>query len=305
MKRKKYEESDITARAGDSASTGRLALEFDGASHVYEGGIEALAGVNLKIRAGESVALCGANGSGKTTLLKLAAGLLAPSAGRVLLAGEALTRETRRSAFRKIGFLFQDAEDQLFCPTVRDDIAYGPRNLGLPKEEVEARVRQALKIMCIPHLADRPIHHLSNGEKKRAALAGLVAMEAPIMALDEPTSGLDPESARELVSYLHTLNREHGYTMLVATHDIGRVPEFAGRVLLLKDHGIFKDGRMEDVLTDIPLLRGAALEPPAITHYFYLLNGNGKAQDRRLPLTLAEAVKWREHREKGRGGIEE
>ena len=271
-------------------SSGRPAIEFDGVSHVYDGGIVALTGINLKISEGESVALCGPNGSGKTTLLKLATGLLAPADGRVLLAGDVLTPDARRNAFRKIGFLFQDAEDQLFCPTVREDVAFGPRNLGLPKAAVENRVRQGLDIMCIAHLADRPIHHLSNGEKKRAALAGLVAMQAPIMVLDEPTSGLDPASARELVTLLRTLNHEHGYTMLVATHDIGRVPEFAHRVLVLKDGGIFRDGRTEEVLTDIPSLKAAALEAPVITQYFYHVSG--KALGRTLPLTLADAVKW-------------
>ena len=270
--------------------TGRLAIEFDGVSHVYDGGIVALAAVSLKIYEGESVALCGPNGSGKTTLLKLATGLLAPAGGQVRLSGEALTPNTRPNAFRRIGFLFQDAEDQLFCPTVHDDIAYGPGNMGLPKDEVEARVRQALQIMGIAHLAERPIHHLSNGEKKRAALAGLVAMQAPIMVLDEPTSGLDPASARELVSLLQMLNHQHGYTMLVATHDIGRVPEFARRVLILKDGGIFKDGSTEKVLTDVSLLRMAALEPPVITQYFHLINGSGKVKRRPMPITLAEAV---------------
>lgn len=278
------------APPGKLGSSGRPVIEFDGVSHVYESGVVALTGISLKIREGESVALCGPNGSGKTTLLKLATGLLAPADGRVLLAGEALTPDTRRNAFRRIGFLFQDAEDQLFCSTVREDVAYGPGNLGLRKEEIADRVQQALAIMCIPHLADRPIHHLSNGEKKRAALAGLVAMQAPIMVLDEPTSGLDPAGARELVALLQMLNHEHGYTLLVATHDIGRVPEFARRVLILKDGGIFRDGSTAEVLTDIPLLKAAALEPPMITQYFYLLNG--KARGRTIPLTLAEAVKW-------------
>ena len=277
---------------GAIGTVGRPAIEFDGVSHVYDGGIAALTDIRLRICEGESVALCGPNGSGKTTLLKLATGLLAPAGGRILLAGDALTPPARRNAFRKIGFLFQDAEDQLFCPTVREDVGFGPRNLGLLKEDVAARVQEALKIMGITHLVDRPIHHLSNGEKKRAALAGLVAMEAPIMVLDEPTSGLDPASARELVALLRTLNHEHGYTMLVATHDIGRVPEFARRVLILKDGGIFKDGSTEEVLTDVPLLKAAALEPPVITQYFYLLNG--KARGRAIPLTLADAVKWHE-----------
>ena len=289
---------DPPTHADGGVPPGPTALEFDGVCHVYQGGIESLAGISLKIQRGESVALCGPNGSGKTTLLKLATGLLAPGSGRILLAGQALTPQARRNAFRKIGFLFQDAEDQLFCPTVRDDIAYGPKNLGLPREEVEARVERAMRIMSVSHLGDRPIHHLSNGEKKRAALAGLVAMEAPIMVLDEPTSGLDPASVRELISLLRMLNQEHGYTMLVATHDIGRVPEFAGRVLILKDGGIFKDGSTREVLTDIPLLKAAALEAPVITRYFYFLSGLGKAQGGTIPLTLSDAERLHERDDK-------
>lgn len=266
--------------------SGRPVLEFDNVSHAYGGGIRALAGVSLTIAAGEAVALCGANGSGKTTLLKLAAGLLAPQEGRVLLAGEALGPAARRSAFRKVGFLFQDAEDQLFCPTVREDVAYGPRNLGLEAAEVRARVERALEILGVTHLADRPIHHLSSGEKKRVALAGLAAMQAPILVLDEPTSGLDNTSVQELITLLQRLNREHRYTLLVATHDIGRVPDFARRVLILRRGALYKDGSTESVLTDVPLLREAALEPPLISQYFHLI-GAGQP----IPLTLAEAVR--------------
>ena len=286
-------------RPNASAPAGTPALEFVGVSHVYEGNIRALSTISLKIHEGESVALCGANGSGKTTLLKLATGLLAPSEGRVCLAGEALAPNTRKQAFRKIGFLFQDAEDQLFCPTVRDDIAFGPNNLGLERESVGARVQQALDIMHIAHLADRPIHHLSNGEKKRVALAGLVAMQVPIMVLDEPTSGLDPASARELVALLHMLNHEHRYTMLVATHDIGRIPEFAGRVIVLRDGRVFGDGSPAEVLTDIPSLQAAALEAPVITQYFYLTNNQGTTNRRTIPLTLAEAVKLHKTQKEG------
>ena len=288
-------------RQNGSTPPGRPALEFEGVSHVYPGGIASLTGVSLKILEGESVALCGANGSGKTTLLKLAAGLLAPADGCVRLAGEALAPDTRKNAFRRIGFLFQDAEDQLFCPTVRDDIAFGPNNLGLEQEEIASRVRQAMEMMRIAHLADRPIHHLSNGEKKRVALAGLVAMQVPIMVLDEPTSGLDPASARELVSLLHMLNREHGYTMLAATHDIGRIPEFAGRVIILKDGRIFADGSAADVLTDIPALQAAALEPPVITQYFYLAGRHATESRRSIPLTVAEAVRLYPHGPDGEG----
>lgn len=273
-----------------AAGSKKPALQFENVSQIYAGGIAALSNINLTLCQGEAAALCGHNGSGKTTLLKLAAGLLAPTAGDVRLAGGKLDARGRKEAFRKVGFLFQDSEDQLFCPSVGEDVAFGPKNLGLTGEQVTARVMHALEVMGIVPLANRPIHHLSGGEKKRVALAGLVAMDVPLMLLDEPTAGLDPASAREVVALLRMLNREHGHTMLVATHEIDRVPELAGRVIVLRQGTLFSDGPAADVLTDIPALAKAALEAPIITQYFYWLQQNRGASNKPIPVTLAEAM---------------
>jgi cobalt/nickel transport system ATP-binding protein len=273
-----------------SDATSPPALAFTQVSYQYDGGITALAEISLTIRQGEAVALCGPNGSGKTTLLKLAAGLLAPSAGTISLDSTLLDAKNRPEAFRKVGFLFQDADDQLFCPTVADDIAYGPKNLELSKDEVAARVHAALEIMRISHLAHRPIHHLSGGEKKRAALAGLVAMQTPMLVLDEPTSGLDPASARELMTMLRMLNQEHGYCTIVATHDIDRIPEYADRVIILNGGSLFRDGRVAEVLTDIPALREVRLDAPLIAQYFYWKAHRAGITPTHIPLTLDEAL---------------
>ncbi len=266
------------------------ALAFEDVSLTYPGGEVGLQRITFTVRAGEAVALCGANGSGKTTLLKLAAGLLSATTGTIRLAGDALTAQTRKTAFRAIGFLFQDSEDQLFCPTVSEDIAYGPVNLGLHAAEVAERVTQALEVMKITRLARRPIHHLSGGEKKRVALAGLLAMHTQILVLDEPTSGLDPAGANDLIATLRMLNLEYGHTLVVATHEIDRIPEFASRAIILKDGAIARDGQTADVFTDIPALQAVGLEAPIITRYFYWRNQQ-RGEAGMIPLTLAEALK--------------
>ncbi|MHB9022697.1 MAG: energy-coupling factor ABC transporter ATP-binding protein [Armatimonadota bacterium] len=265
-------------------------LAFRNVSLTYPGGENALRAIDFSVRQGETVAVCGANGTGKTTLLKLAAGLLAPTEGDVVLDGEPLNATTRKQAFRHIGFSFQDAEDQLFCSTVVEDIAYGPTNLGLPKGEIAERVHQAMDVMNITHLANRPIHHLSGGEKRRVALAGLLAMRPKILALDEPTSGLDPAGAAGLMATLTMLNREYGHTIIVATHEMDRIPEFAYRVLVLKDNTVFRFGRVTEVLTDVPALQSIGLDAPTIARYFFWKQqrgGNGHP----IPLTVAEALK--------------
>lgn len=273
-----------------ASSINNEALAFSGVSLTYAAGEHALCEVDFTISHGETVALCGSNGSGKTTLLKLACGLLTQTSGSIRLAGEALDARARKAAFRRAGLLFQDSEDQLFCATVGEDIAYGPLNLGLPKEEVERRVREALEVMQITHLARRPIHHLSGGEKKRAALAGLLAMRTGILLFDEPTSGLDPAGARELIATLNMLNREFGHTLIVATHEIDRIPEFARRVIILKDGAIYRDGQTNAVLTDIDALQQIGLDAPIIARYFYRKQQSCGLGDTPLPTTIEEAL---------------
>ncbi|MGK5094935.1 ATP-binding cassette domain-containing protein [Deltaproteobacteria bacterium TL4] len=270
----------------------KIILQYENVSFSYNRPLQVLTDVNLSFRQGEAVSISGPNGSGKTTLLKLAIGLLLPATGTVQLDQELLNKKTRRDAFRKIGYLFQNSEDQLFCPTVGEDVAFGPMNMGLEKEEVRERVQYALALMKITHLEKRPIHHLSGGEMKRSALAGLLAMKPKVMVLDEPTNGLDPGSAKAIIELLHSLNEEHGYTLLVVTHAIDRIPEFANRSLLLKNGMVFRDGSVAEVLTDIDALREIEIEPPVITQYFYRKRKG--FPERTLPLTLDQACKLQE-----------
>lgn len=269
---------------------GQAVLEAEELQFHYTDGSAAVAGASFKIMPGETVALCGHNGSGKTTLIKLLAGLLKPAKGRVRVAGIELDSKSSREVFRTVGLLFQDPQDQLFCNTVGEDVAYGPRNLGLGAGEVNARSALALEITEVQHLAERPIHHLSGGEMKRVALAGIIAMQNAILILDEPFDGLDPAATARLVTLIRHLASEHGYTILLATHQMSLVPEVARRMLVMQGGEIVADGPVRELLTNIPLLEQARLEPPSITRFFYRKALLENRQPERLPLTLDEAL---------------
>lgn len=256
----------------------------------YPDGKEAVAGVTFSIARGEAVVLCGPNGSGKTTLLKLLTGLLSPGAGEVRLGGRPLDKESARVAFRTVGLLFQDSQDQLFCNFVSEDVAYGLKQLGVPQAEVRDRVDLALRLCEAEHLLHKPIHHLSGGEMKRVALAGLIAMRLPLLVLDEPTSGLDPAASEHLIELIQHLNREHGSTFLIVTHEMDCVPRLARRVLVMEGGRLLADGDTRTVLTDVPLLERARLAPPAITKFFFeKALREGKKPDC-LPLSVEEAL---------------
>ena len=252
----------------------------------YHDGKPVVQGVGFEIQPGEAVALCGPNGSGKSTLLKLLTGLLFPDEGSVDLHGVALDSKTALQVHHTIGFLFQDSHDQLFNNFVSEDVAYGPSRLGVSGQELKDRVSMALHLCEAQHLAHRPIHHLSGGEMKRVALAGLIAMRPPLLILDEPTNGLDPAAAEHLEDLLRHLHHDHGYALLVVTHDMERVPRLADRVLVM-DHGTLQaDGEARKILSDIPLLERSRLRPPQIAKFHYERWGPSDT----LPLTLEEAL---------------
>ena len=269
---------------------GRPVLECNDIHFSYHDGLPILSGISFCIQPGETVALCGPNGSGKTTLLKVIAGLLRPDRGAIALGGAELTLAAASQAFRRVGILFQDPNDQLFCSHVSEDVAFGLEGIGLPKDEIRVRVMEALKLTEAEHLAQRPIHHLSLGEMKRVALAGLIAMRAPLLVLDEPTSGLDPAAMRHLVELIRHLNRRHKYAFLIVTHEMDLVPQVAERVLVMETGRLLADRDARGVLTDIPLLEHARLEPPAITKYFFEKFKRDGTPGRRLPLSVEDAL---------------
>ena len=233
-------------------------VEVKGLRHVYPDGTEALRGVSFRITHGESVAIIGANGAGKSTLLLHLNGCLAPTEGAVRVGDFPVTRSTLPEIRRTVGMVFQEPDDQLFLPTVREDVAFGPLNLGLPADEVERRVADALERVGAAHLADRPPYHLSGGEKRRVAIATVLSMEPSILVLDEPTSGLDPHARRRLMGLL----REFHHTKIFTSHDLDMVLELCERTIVLHEGVVMADGPTRDIFRDDQLLADCRLERP-------------------------------------------
>lgn len=234
------------------------AVELSGVAYRYPDGTPALRGVDLRVEHGEALALVGANGAGKSTLLQHLNGLLLPERGSVVVEGRPVTPATLREVRRRVGFVFQDPDDQLFMPTVADDVAFGPLNLGLDAEAVRARVHAALEAVGAGTLAARATYRLSGGEKRAVALAGVIAMEPSILVLDEPTAALDPAGRRRLLELLRAL----AHTRIVATHDLDLVVELCPRVVVLHDGAVAADGDPAAVFADAALLHRCRLEPP-------------------------------------------
>ncbi|WP_445258954.1 energy-coupling factor ABC transporter ATP-binding protein [Nocardioides aurantiacus] len=233
-------------------------LDVRGLAHAYPDGHQALFGVDLHVHRGERVALLGPNGAGKTTLVLHLNGILTPGAGSVHVSGMAVEKKNLKEVRRRVGVVFQDPDDQLFSATVRDDVAFGPRNLGVRGPELEACVRGALAQVGMLEHADRPPHHLSFGQRRRVAVATVLAMEPEVLVLDEPSSNLDPASRRELADILRGLD----VTVLMVTHDLPYALELCPRAVVLHDGQVVADGVTHDLLTDTELMRRHRLELP-------------------------------------------
>jgi len=244
------------------------AIEVRNLRFRYGEGTEALRGVSFSIAVGESVGLIGPNGAGKSTLLLHLNGLLPESLrgeGSVFVDGIPVTVDTMHEVRRKVGLLFQDANDQLFCPTVFEDVAFGPQQLGLSEAEVRARVARALAQAGIPGFEARAPHHLSVGEKRRVCLAGVLACEPSILVLDEPTGSLDPRGRRELKELL----RQIPITKLIATHDLELVVELCSRVIVLDEGTVVAQGPTVVLLSDEELMVRHSLERPHILRHLH------------------------------------
>lgn len=240
-------------------------LELEEIDFAYREGVPALSGLSLSVDRGERVAILGANGCGKSTLLKLLGGLIHPRAGRYRAFGREitdrlLTRDPFGIYFRKeVGILFQNPDAQLFNNTVEEEIAFGPLQMNDPPEEVDRKVREAIRDFELEELADRPPYELSGGEKKKVAIASVLVMDPAVLLLDEPTAGLDPRSSRELVDAILAAE-EQGKTVITATHDLHIVAEIARRVLVFgEDRRILASGTPEEILRDRSLLLAANL----------------------------------------------
>jgi cobalt/nickel transport system ATP-binding protein len=242
----------------DPPATDPPALDVRGVAYAYPDGHTALRRVDLRVEPGERVALLGPNGAGKTTLILHLNGILLPAAGEVRVAGLPVAKAHLREVRRRVGVVFQDPDDQLFMPTVRDDVAFGPANLGLRGAELDRRVHDALAAVGMADAADRPPHHLSFGQRRRVAVATVLAMDPDVLVLDEPTSNLDPAARRDLADILRSLP----VAAVIATHDLPYALELCPRTVVLDDGVVVADGPTADILADADLLAAHRLELP-------------------------------------------
>ncbi|MDD2534034.1 MAG: ABC transporter ATP-binding protein [Eubacteriales bacterium] len=235
-----------------------LKIEIDQLHFAYPNGRQILTDLSLVIEQGESVGIIGANGAGKSTLLQLLVGLLLPQSGRIMVGHTPLTPKTLPWIRERIGLVFQDPDDQLFLPTIGEDVAFGPRNRGLDEATVSQLVEHALASVNLAGLQDRPPYQLSGGEKKAASLATILAMEPDVLALDEPTASLDPRARREVIELL----KQFKHTRLVTSHDLDMILDVCDRTIVLQAGRIIADGPSNSILTDEKLLQAAGLELP-------------------------------------------
>ncbi|MGC4934661.1 energy-coupling factor ABC transporter ATP-binding protein [Gordonia sp. DT30] len=234
------------------------AIEISGLRYAYPDGHLAVDGIDLVIGAGERVALLGPNGAGKTTLMLQLNGVLLPSAGAVTIQGVRVGKPTLREVRRRVGLVFQDPDDQLFMPTLAEDVAFGPANFGVRDEELAGRVDAALAAVSMTEHARRSPHHLSGGQRRRGALASVLACHPEVLVLDEPSANLDPVARRELADTLLGLRT----TMLVVTHDLLYAAQLCDRAIVLDAGRVVADGAVDDILADPALLAAHRLELP-------------------------------------------
>ena len=236
----------------------RAMIEVDDVYFTYPDGHKVLKGLSFGIQQGEKVALIGPNGAGKSTLMSQLNGVQLPSAGRVVIDGMEVTKDNLKEIRRRVGIVFQDPDDQLFCPTVYDDVAFGPLNLGLPQDQIASRVREALSVVGLEGFDERSSFHLSFGERKRLALATVLSYQPEILVFDEPSTNMDPLNRRNLINWLKLTDK----TILLCTHDLDIALEVCDRCLLLVDGRIKAEGPVNKILYDRKLLEENRLEMP-------------------------------------------
>ncbi len=233
-------------------------IEAHELSFAYPDGLQALCRINFRITHGESVGIVGANGAGKSTLLLIIAGVWLPTEGTLKIGDVPLSKNTVRRIRRSVGLVFQEPDDQLFMPTVFEDVAFGPANLGIPRDQIEGIVKRALREVGAEHLASRPPYKLSGGEKRSASIATVLSMGTDILVMDEPTSSLDPAARRKLIDILSRFS----HTKIIASHDLDMILDTCERTIVLDNGSILADGPTIEVFTDEHTLERAHLEKP-------------------------------------------
>jgi len=275
-------------------------LETRNVSYSYGDGTEALNGVSISLEEGKKIALVGPNGAGKSTLMLMFNGILRPTSGEVLFHDQTLRYDSAhlREIRRKVGMVFQNSDDQIFAPTVYQDVAFGPMNLGFTVEKAKKYVGYALQYVGLSGYERRPPHHLSGGEKKRVAIAGILAMEPEVMILDEPTSNLDPASSEEIMEMLDELNCG-GKTIIISTHDVDLAYRWADEVILMEDGGVLRRGTGPEIFGDADLIKRARLKLPIVVDLYTELVSRDLLDDSRPPRNILGLTDLVESRSRG------
>jgi cobalt/nickel transport system ATP-binding protein len=264
------------------------AIKTTGLEYTYADGTNALSEINFEAGEGEKVAVLGPNGSGKTTLFYHFNGLVKPTCGEVLVFGESISKTNIDEVRKRVGLVFQESDDQLFAPTVFEDIAFGPKNLGLDSNEIKILVSEVLRRFDIENLARKNPANLSGGQKKRVAIAGVVAMEPEVLVLDEPTSGMDASGVTDTMEILDELNHE-GKTIIMSTHDSDLAASWADRVYILNKGKVFKSGHPKHIFADEKLVKEAGLRQPVIVQTYREFRARGISKGE-IPLSVLDLM---------------
>jgi cobalt/nickel transport system ATP-binding protein len=268
----------------------RELIHVDCASHVYPDGSVGIHEMCFRVLEREIVALCGPNGSGKSTLIEHVNGFLRPTEGKIMVNGCVIGTEQAADLWKDVGIVFQRADDQLFAPTVIDDVMFGPLNLGMDAVQAQKAAHAALESVGAQGLSSRLPNYLSGGEKRLVSIAGILAMRPKIIALDEPTSDLDPVHSALIEDLIRKLRDVHGISVILATHDLDLAARLADRVCLVKKGSIFAEGSPEEIFYDDDLIRAAGLLPPAIAQIYRACCANRGMPEDRQPLTTARLI---------------
>ncbi len=250
-------------------------IETQDLCHTYKGNIDALKNISFIAPRNTRIAIIGPNGAGKSTLFKHFNGVLKPTSGKVLIRGEPITKENIREVRRTVGLVFQNPDDQIFSPTVEQDVAFGPINMGLDEEAVKHRVSEALRTVGLSEYRTRVPHHLSGGEKKRVAIAGIIAMEPQVLVLDEPTAGLDPQGVREIIRFIRDFSVRYGMTVIFSTHNISLVAELAEYIYVMNNGSFVAEGTVAEIFSHPDLLSSVRLDLPILPKLISSLRSKG------------------------------
>ena len=258
-------------------------LSTENLGFTYPDGTEAIKNINISIEKGDKVAVIGSNGAGKSTLFSHFNGLSEPTEGIIKINEQPIVYKKKEvmKVRQKVGVVFQKPDDQLFAPSVIEDVAFGPMNLGLSLEEVDKRVKESLEMVGMTGFENKPPHHLSGGQQKRVSIAGVIAMRPEIMILDEPTAGLDPQGVEQVLKILNDLNK-NGMSIVISSHDVEMITEFADKIFVLHHGKIINQGSTEEVFANHKLLIEAHLRPPKSSEILHRLKKKGLNVDMKL-----------------------